>query len=124
MFNKELNKKLIEKVGLGSILELHGSYEFLNAMEDLKLDLVFRMRSENLKTHLLDRNIQKRERLAAYVQYFVEEELRCGKISSRFSETAGKRMEQILLSNRCQDECIDCYFEHDNENEAFVRFAS
>ena len=92
MFNKEVNKKLIEKVGLGPILMKYGNYEYLNSMDDLRMDIVFRMRNESLKQHLFSRNIQKKERLTAYVQYFVEEELRHGHVSSRFSEAASQRI--------------------------------
>ena len=92
MFDREVNKKLIEKVDLSSIVNQYGTYEFLNAMEELRADLLLRMRSENLKTHLFNRSISKKERLTAYIQYFVEDELRGGKISSRFSEAANKRM--------------------------------
>lgn len=42
---------------------------------------------------MLGRSIQKKERLEAYVQYFVEEELKSGIVSSRFSEAARKRMD-------------------------------
>jgi len=100
----------------------YGSYEYLNAMDDLRMDIMFRMRSESLKQHLFGRNVQKKDRLTAYVQYFVEEELRSGKVSSRFSESASRRMQEIEESNKTQLECIDCYFEE--SNEAFVRFAS
>ena len=85
MFNREVNQKTVEKAGLGSILKTYGSYEYTNAMEDLRVEMMFRMRSENLKSHMFGRNLQKKERLEAYVQYFVEEELKYGKISSRFS---------------------------------------
>ena len=73
MFNKEVNKKLMEKVGLGSVLSNYGSYEYLNAMDELRIDLLYKMRSESLRCHMFQRNIQKKERLVAYVQYFVEE---------------------------------------------------
>ena len=33
MFNQDVNKKLMEKVGLSSILSKYGSYEYLNAMD-------------------------------------------------------------------------------------------
>ena len=71
---------------------------------------------------MFGRNIQKKERLVAYIQYFVEDELKNGNVSSRFSQTAGRRMEEILRNNQIQAECIDCYFS--NVTEAFVRFAS
>lgn len=51
------------------------------------------MKAENLKSHMLDRTLSKKEMLAAYVQYFIEEELKKGKISSRFNDAANKRME-------------------------------
>lgn len=44
MFNKEVNLRQVEKVRLGSIVRDYGSYEFLNAMDDLRMDIVFRMR--------------------------------------------------------------------------------
>ena len=49
------------------------------------MDLMYKMRSESLRSHMFQRNLQKKDRLVAYVQYFVEEELKLGKISSRFS---------------------------------------
>lgn len=73
MFNIEVNNKLIDKAGLSSIVSQYGKYEYLNAMEELRSDIVLRMRSENLKTHLFSRNISKKDRLTAYIQYFVEE---------------------------------------------------
>lgn len=85
MFNRDVNKKLMEKVGLSSVLSKYGSYEYLHAMDELRVDIMFKMRSENLKSHMLDRNLKKKDRLIAYAQYFVEDELRSGIISSRFS---------------------------------------
>lgn len=111
MFSKDINKKLMEKTGLNSILMVYGSYEYLSAMDELRTDLVFKMRSESLKAHMFKRSIKRKERLVAYIQYFIEEELRKGVVSSRFSEAAGKRMNEILESNRTQAESIDCYFE-------------
>lgn len=31
------------------------------------------MKGESIKSHLLDRNIKKKDRLAAYILYFIEE---------------------------------------------------
>ena len=73
MFDRELNKRLVEKVGLSSIVNSYGVYAFQSAMEELKMDLLLRMRSESVKSHLFNRSIQKKDRLAAYIQYFVEE---------------------------------------------------
>ena len=73
MFGKDVNKKLMEKVGLNSILMSYGNYEYLNAMDELRTDLLFKMRSESLKAHMFKRNIQRKERLVAYIQYFIEE---------------------------------------------------
>jgi len=89
MFAKDVNKKLMEKVGLNSILMSYGNYEYLNAMEELRIDLLYKMRSESLKAHMFKRSIQRKERLVAYIQYFIEEELKYGIISSRFNESAG-----------------------------------
>lgn len=52
MFNKEVNRKLMDKVGLGSILSKYGSYEYLNAMDELRTDLMYTMRSESLRCHM------------------------------------------------------------------------
>jgi len=100
----------------------YGVLEYQNAMEELRLEIMFRMRGESLKSHLFNRVIQKKDRLAAYVQYFLEVELKTGKISGRFSDAAGKRIDEILRSKKEQDEFIDCYL--GDKNEAFVRFAS
>lgn len=92
MFDKEPNQKIIQKTGLGQIFREFGAYAFQNAMEELRLHIMLRMRSENLKSHMFNRTLSKKDILAAYVQYFIEEELRIGKISSRFNEAANKRM--------------------------------
>lgn len=72
-FEANINNKLLEKVGLGSIVNQYGTYEYQNAMEELRNDILLRMRTENLKTHLFSRSISKKEMLTAYIQYFVEE---------------------------------------------------
>ena len=72
MFDKKVDKKILLRVGFADILTRFGSYEYLNAMEELRTDVLFKMRNENLKFHLLRRNISRRDRLTAYIQYFVE----------------------------------------------------
>ena len=76
MFDRELNKKLVEKVRLGPIVNNYGAYAFQNAMEELRMDILLRMRTESVKSHLFNRNIQKKDRLTAYIQYFVEKSSR------------------------------------------------
>lgn len=43
-------------------------------------------------SHLSDRKVQRRERLGAYIQYFLVEELKAGKITKRFGFDASKRI--------------------------------
>jgi hypothetical protein len=42
---------------------------------------------------MFNRNLLRKERLVAYVQYFVEDELKHGKISSRCGESASRKMD-------------------------------
>ena len=122
MFDRQVNQKLINKAGLGYIFNKYGSYEYQNAMEELRTDMLLRMRTENLKSHLFNRNLKKRDHLSAYVQYFVEEQLKKGIISSRFSYSASKRMKEILKSNKSQNDFIDYYL--DSSFEVSDRFTS
>jgi len=58
-------------------------------------------------SHLCDRKIQKKERLGAYIQYFLIDELKAGKITQRFGDDASKRIEEILTKTKQQNEFID-----------------
>jgi hypothetical protein len=51
------------------------------------------MRQSNVKSHLCNRNILKRERLGSYISYFLNYEMKMGKISCRFGKMASERIE-------------------------------
>jgi len=76
-------------------------------MTELKFEILFRMRESCLMSHLCDRKIQKKERLGAYIQYFLIDELKAGKITQRFGDDASKRIEEILTKTKQQNEFID-----------------
>lgn len=107
MFDNEINRKLLEKVGLWSIAQKFDLSTYAEAMNELKLEILFRMRESCLLSHLSDRKIQKRERLGAYIQYFLADEMKAGKITHRFGESASRRIEEILAQTREQNDFID-----------------
>lgn len=62
--------------------------------------MFFVMKNESIKSHLLDRKVQNKERLEAFVLYFLHEELRKGRIANRQGERATKEIEKMLRQSK------------------------
>lgn len=73
MFNKKLDYKSLKKLNMLDLVNDFGEKSYQDAMNDLKQEITMRMKGESIKSHLLDRNIKKKDRLAAYILYFIEE---------------------------------------------------
>jgi hypothetical protein len=107
MFDTAINRRLLEKVGLWSMVQRFDLSVYAEAMNELKLEILFRMRESCLLSHLSDRKIQKKERLGAYIQYFLNDEMKSGKVTHRFGESASRRIEEILAQTRRENDFID-----------------
>ena len=99
MFNTELDTKLAKKTGIMPIIEEYDYFTFQRAMEELKEQILWHMRGECLKNHLLDRRVSQREHLMAYIQYFLYHEMKPGKVSHRFGADAASKIQALMDKN-------------------------
>jgi lysophospholipid acyltransferase (LPLAT)-like uncharacterized protein len=63
LFDEEINLKLIKKYGFDNVVGSHGIEVFKEAVEAIKNEILYRMKSESIKSHLLDRRVRNKERL-------------------------------------------------------------
>ena len=66
------------------------------------------MNGSSLKKHLTERQIQRKDRLAAYAEYFIKYEIKKGEILQRTTQES-KRIIQTILSINKKDGDIDIY---------------
>lgn len=110
LFDSDRDEKLLEKYQLSQVIASHGIEDYKEAIEEIKKGILFKMKSENVKSHLLDRRVQHKERLAAFIFYFLHEEMKVGKIANRLSEKATQKVEKILLQSKEEINFMDSFF--------------
>ena len=69
-------------------------------MQELKDELVMRMKESNIRSNLIDRDIAKKDVLLAYIQHFIHEELKGGEIKARFGPSGSKKIKKIVNQTR------------------------
>ena len=122
MFNGKHEPKLMEKFKLDCIVKQYGKNDFSLAMDELREEICGRMRISAIKSHLIGRKIQKKERVVAYITFFIQEELQRASISYRLNYESARRIEELMNQVREENDFIDSCLS--SGSEVFERFAS
>jgi hypothetical protein len=75
-------------------------------MEELKCDILLRLKESNIRSNLIKREITKKEVLLAYIQHFLHDQLETGDIKARFGVKGAIKINKIVNKSRIEEDFI------------------
>ena len=106
MFDLDVNMKLLKKEGLVETENQFNSKDIKEAMEELKCEILLRLKESNIRSNLIKREITKKEVLLAYIQHFLHDELETGDIKARFGVNGAIKINKIVNKSRIEEDFI------------------
>lgn len=106
MFDLDVNIKLLKKEGLVETENQFNSKDIKEAMEELKCEILMRLKESNIRSNLIKREITNKEVLLAYIQHFLHDELETGDIKARFGVNGAIKIDNIVNKSRIDEDFI------------------